>query len=130
MDILTIFQYAASIGAGIAAINQWIIKPLRKVYESAWIAQKEENEKFRKEIEELNKKFLAVEKSVKVCQEDGADMLGDRLMQAYEYFIQRGWATPAEKDRFIRMHQRYAARGHNHLIQSYEEDLLDLPNHP
>ena len=57
-------------------------------------------------------------------------LLWDRLQQAHSYFMERGWASAAEKERLIAMHKAYQDRGRNHLSASFESDLLKLPERP
>ena len=57
-------------------------------------------------------------------------LMGDRLAQAHSYWMHKGYCPPQDRRRLIDMHKVYAARGLNHLADSWEEDLLVLPNEP
>ncbi len=63
-------------------------------------------------------------------QEDIADILCDRLNQAYDYWMKKGWCPKADKQRLFDMHERYSALGRNHLAKHYRDDLTELPEHP
>ena len=71
-----------------------------------------------------------MKKNIGVLQEDVADVLGERLGQAYHHYMKIGWCTQQEKQYYIDMHARYSAHGHNHLAEKYEEDLIALPERP
>ena len=66
----------------------------------------------------------------KAQDNDISMILWDRLCQAHNYYMTRGWATSEEKERLITMHKAYQDRGRNHLSSSFEQDLLKLPEHP
>jgi len=59
--------------------------------------------------------------------EDLADLLWDRLEQEHEEAVRRGSCSSSQKRRLVVMHRRYAARGRNHLANTYEQDILALP---
>jgi len=69
-------------------------------------------------------------KPLRVIQDDTADLLCDRLTQAHDYHVRKGYCTQGDKSRLCAMHQRYRSLGRNHLVDSYEQDLLDLPDEP
>ena len=115
-DILKII---VGIGTALGAIYGWVVKPIRKMQDE----QNKINEQVTKELSEINSKLAMV-------QEDVADTLGDRLAQAYRHFMRQGWCSHEEKEFFVRLHQSYSSKGHNHLADTYEADLLRLPESP
>ena len=66
----------------------------------------------------------------KAQDNDISMILWDRLSQAHNFYTTRGWASAEEKERLIAMHKAYQDRGRNHLSDSFEQDLLKLPEHP
>lgn len=69
-------------------------------------------------------------KPLRIIQDDTADILCDRLTQAHDYHVRKGFCAHGDKSRLCAMHQRYRSLGRNHLVDSYEQDLLDLPDEP
>ena len=69
-------------------------------------------------------------KPLRVIQADTADLLCDRLTQAHDYHMRKGYCSQGDKSRLCAMHQRYRCLGRNHLVDSFEQDLLDLPEDP
>lgn len=141
MQIVEWAKWAAAIGGGIAAINQWIVKPMKKLWDKQTEKQMEQLASMRKsqekaekelrdEIDRVNSKIDILTKGLAGSQDDIADLLGERLYEMHCRFSERGWCSAADKHRYVEMHQRYSARGHNHLTEKYEEDLLNLPDHP
>ena len=104
-DFLTVLKdhlaLIITLVTSLIAIYNWIAKPLKKLLERD-----------------------------KAQDSDISMLLWDRLSQAHAYYINRGWATAEEKERLIAMHKAYQDRGRNHLSQSFESDLLKLPEHP
>lgn len=112
-------KWIVGLGGSIAAIYGWVIRPVKKL-------QADQNAI----TTALSKEIKEVREAVGTMQEDVADILGDRLAQAHRHFTRQGWCSGAEKQYFVDMHKRYAAKGHNHLSAKYEEELLELPEHP
>lgn len=57
-------------------------------------------------------------------------LMGDRLAQAHDHWMQKGYCPPLDKHRLVAMHAAYEKRGLNHLTKTYEQDLLTLPDKP
>ena len=155
-DLLSGFLKAAGIIiSAIAAFRKWVLKPvldlIKKNEESVTALQndyiKKRDEVFDK-VEELRleivkndqkseerhgklrDKFEDMRKEMSTVQDDVADVLGNELEIGHHKFMTQGWCSSAEKQHYVDMHKRYSERGHNHLAQHYEEDLLDLPEYP
>ncbi|MDD3336957.1 MAG: hypothetical protein PHI98_15860 [Eubacteriales bacterium] len=90
--------WLAAVGAALSAIWAWVGKPLRKL---------------TGRIEDI--------------REDTGALMGDRLSQAHDYWMRKGYCPAADKARLVDMHQRYSDMGRNHLARNYEQDLLELP---
>lgn len=117
--VIRVAGYITAIGGALGAIYKWVVEPLKK----AIAAQSNRFDKIDEKMDRLCE-------DIKQTNDDIADVLGDRLTQAHDDFMRLGWCTAADKKRFCDMHQRYKARGHNHLVEKYEEDLLGLPEMP
>ena len=98
----------ATVGAAIIVIWKWFAKPLGNV----------------------NEQLKAVNLRLDVIQQDTGDLLCDRLTQAHDYHTRKGYCPQGDKQRLCCMHQRYRSLGRNHLVDTYEQDLLDLPEEP
>lgn len=150
-----IIKLIGLVAGGIFAFRKWVMKPVMELIEkneqAVTTLQKDYDNKreevfnevtaLRDELKSIDQKsaerherlrgeFKAMRKELGTAQDDIADVLGNELEAAYQKFTRQGWCPPAEKHHFVSMHQRYSERGHNHLVQHYEEDLLDLPDDP
>lgn len=150
-----IIKLGTVVFGGIMAFRKWVMKPVIELIEKNEMAittlQKDYDKKreavfhevaaLRDDLvnidqksaerhERLRGEFKEIRKELGTAQEDIADVLGNELEAAYQKFTRQGWCPPAEKHHFVSMHQRYSERGHNHLVQHYEEDLLELPDGP
>lgn len=114
-----ILKLVVGIGTALGVIYGWIVKPIRRMQAE----QAETNKRVAAELTQIKTRLDSV-------QEDVADTLGDRLAQAYRHFMKQGWCSHEEKQFFVRVHQQYSSRGHNHLADTYESDLLRLPEEP
>lgn len=74
--------------------------------------------------------YKCIIKPLQVIQADTADLLCDRLTRAHDYHMRKGFCSQSDKSRLCSMHQRYRCLGRNHLVDTYEQDLLDLPDEP
>ena len=143
------------LGAVVLSFRKWVMKPLAAAIEEQKKATVElrtdyehKRDEVLKEVGVLNKRILENDKKSEerheklrgefksmrlemgTMQDDVADVLGNELENGHHKFMTQGWCSPAEKQHYVDLHKRYAARGHNHLAQRYEEDLLELPDHP
>lgn len=85
----------------------------------------------RKAFEDNVLKALAEIKSdVKSLTDDVAELQGDRLMQAHATFMQQGWCPASRKKMLCEWHDSYTAKGHNHLVETYINDIKNLPEKP
>lgn len=90
-------QVVTYVGA-ILAIYGWFYKPLKDV---------------RADVSDIKR--------------DTGDLLCDRLTQAHEYHMHRGYCPQGEKIRLCAMYTRYHALKRNTLIDTYVDDLVGLP---
>lgn len=110
---------AGAISAVVALITAIAIKPMLS-------ARKRRKERFKAE-HEFREEVL---KRLGVLNEDVAELQGDRLSQAHDYYINRGWCTSAKKAQLCEMYRSYMAKGRNHLSHYYEQEILALPDSP
>ena len=85
----------------------------------------------------LEKRVDEAEKNQKTQQQQSkAIMLGvqallrDRLIQAYRYYGQRGWADYNDKQNVLNIYTQYEALGPNGIMSSMHEKFLQLPDDP
>ena len=83
-------------------------------------AEKEEECKFRRDVL----------KKLDEITDDVADLQYERLSQAHDFYIERGWCPTSKKQQLCNMYQSYTAKGRNHLSAHYENDILELRDHP
>lgn len=62
--------------------------------------------------------------------DDVGDLQYERLSQAHDFYVSRGWCTTSKKDRLCVMYKSYTAKGRNHLSRFYEQEILALPDKP
>jgi hypothetical protein len=57
-------------------------------------------------------------------------VLRDRLLQAYEFYMARGYANYDEKSNVRNMYDQYEALGPNGIMEQKHEDFIRLPDRP
>ena len=62
--------------------------------------------------------------------DDIADLQYERLSQAHDFYMDRGWCPTSKKVQLCNMYKSYTGKGRNHLSVHYEKDLLELPDNP
>lgn len=154
-SILKFLELGAILVGAIVAFRKWIMKPVVDMIDEnrrSVIMLEEDYTQKRNEVlsaveslkdeickidqrseerhEKLRHQFKDMRDEMGTVQDDVADVLGNELEMGHQKFMAQGWCSPAEKKHFVDLHKRYAERGHNHLAQHYEEDLLELPDHP
>lgn len=76
----------------------------------------------------VSKQLAQIEAKVNRMEEGVATLQGDRLNQAFEYYVEDGNPCPmATKQSLAAMHKQYTSGGHNHLHDSYMERLERCP---
>lgn len=71
-----------------------------------------------------------IKDEVKALTDDVAEIQGDRLMQAHAFYMSRGWCSSERKKILCAWKQSYTAKGYNHLVDTYEDDINSLPENP
>lgn len=68
-----------------------------------------------------------VEEQNKATQLGVQALLRDRLLQAFEYYLARGWISAGERDNVDNMYKQYEALGENNVISDIYNDVRALP---
>lgn len=111
---------AASISAILALITMIIYKPVIKPYLDRRKKEREETAKFRKDVMEKLDGVI----------DDIADLQYERLSQAHDFYVGRGWCPTSKKHQLCQMYQSYTNKGRNHLSEHYEKEILALADKP
>ena len=101
---------------GLAATVNKIVKGVRKRREAA-----------DKRHTEILERIDALAKRV---DSEIGDLQYERLSQAHDYYMDRGWCPSSKKQQLCNMYKNYTAKGRNHLSAHYEAEILSLPDHP
>lgn len=154
-QISGLFKLVGLIFGGIVAFRKWVMKPVMELIEKnekAVTSLQKDYDSKREEVfhevaalrddlvnidrksaerhERLRGELKELRKELSIAQEDIADVFGNELENGHHKFTTQGWCSPGEKRHYVDMHKRYSDRGHNHLAEHYEKDLLALPDEP
>ena len=110
---------AGAISAVIALVTAVAIKP--------FLAARKRRREARRAESEFREQVLA---RLSVLNEDIAELQCDRLSQAHDFYLSRGWCTSSKKAQLCEMYRSYMAKGRNHLSHYYEQEILALPDSP
>ena len=113
-------KVAGALSAIIALISLLLYKPVIKPRLEKRRKEKEETEKFRKIVLEKLDGML----------DDIADLQYERLSQAHDFYMERGWCPTSKKMQLCNMYKSYTSKGRNHLSAHYEREILDLADKP
>ena len=87
--------------------------------------------KRRQEAERRHKEVLGeIAKLAQRVDSDIADLQYERLSQAHDFYMDRGWCPGSKKQQLCNMYRSYTAKGRNHLSAHYEAEILGLPDKP
>jgi hypothetical protein len=70
---------------------------------------------------------LATNKAIKLGVQA---VLRDRLLQAYEFYADRGFANYDEKSNVRNMYEQYEALGQNGIMEQKHDEFVRLPDRP
>ena len=112
-------RYAGYIMAisGCAAALLW--KPIKTAMQRR-ASEKEADKQFRRDV--LDK--------LDAITDDVADLQYERLSQAHDFYVDRGWCPTSKKQQLCNMYQSYTSKGRNHLSTHYEREILELRDNP
>ena len=112
-------EYAGYIMAIAGCITAILWKPIKN-WNDRRKAEKEEERKFRRDVLE----------KLDAITDDVADLQYERLSQAHDFYVGRGWCPTSKKQQLCNMYQSYTAKGRNHLSAHYETEILELNDNP
>ena len=110
---------AGAISAVIALLTLILFKPIRNAIKRR-SAEKEADRNFRKQVLD----------SLNEIKDDIGDLQYQSLAQAHDLYMSQRWCPASTKQQLVTMHESYEKKGRNHLSEHYEEEILDLPEHP
>lgn len=109
--------------AGAVATIIGLIITINKIVKAA-AKRKQEAEKRHKELlAEISKLAQRVDSEI-------GDLQYERLSQAHDFYMDRGWCPASKKQQLCNMYRSYTAKGRNHLSAHYEAEILGLPEKP
>ena len=110
---------AGSVSAILAMAAALLFKPLKRMR----AARKRE----RGEAAEFRRAVLV---KLDAINDDVADLQYERLSQAHDFYVGRGWCPTSKKNQLCQMYKSYTAKGRNHLSRYYEQEILALAEEP
>lgn len=122
MPLNTINEWGAvagSISAILALAAAIFIKPIMNAHKRR-VEDKKDAANFRR---------LVLEK-LEGIEDDIGDLQYERLSQAHDFYVGRGWCPASKKQQLCNMYHSYNSKGRNHLSAHYEAEILDLKDEP
>jgi hypothetical protein len=113
---------AGAIAGALATIIGLIIT-VNKILKAA-AKRSQEAEKRHKEV------MAEIANLAKRLDDDIGDLQYERLSQAHDFYMDRGWCPGSKKQQLCVMYKSYRAKGRNHLSEHYEAEILALPDKP
>ena len=110
---------AGSISAIIALTAALLFKPLKRMR----AARRQDHDA----AAEFRRPVLA---KLDAINDDVADLQYERLSQAHDFYVGRGWCPTSKKNQLCQMYKSYTAKGRNHLSKYYEQEILALAEEP
>jgi hypothetical protein len=80
-----------------------------------------------KRVKDSEDASARVEEQNKATQLGVQALLRDRLLQAFEFYLTRGWISAGERDNVDNMYKQYEALGENNVISDIYNDVRALP---
>ena len=112
-------KYAGHITVITGCVAAVVWKPIKNIHDRNKTEQ-EEKSKFRK----------AVMSKLDALTDDIADLQYERLSQAHDFYVDRGWCPSSKKQQLCNMYRSYTDKGRNHLSAHYEKEILGLRDYP
>lgn len=113
---------AGAVAGALAAIIGLVIT-ITKMYRAAVkrrLVADERHKEVMDKIDDLARRF----------DSDIGDLQYERLSQAHDFYLDRGWCPTSKKQQLCNMYRSYTAKGRNHLSARYEAEILGLPDKP
>ena len=83
-----------------------------------------------KRVKSSEEASARVEEQNKATQLGVQALLRDRLVQAFEFYLARGWIGTGERDNVENMYTQYEALGPNNVISDIYNQVRALPSIP
>ena len=80
-----------------------------------------------KRVKSSEESSARVEEQNKATQLGVQALLRDRLMQAFEFYLARGWINAGERDNVDNMYKQYESLGENNVISDIYDKVRALP---
>lgn len=80
-----------------------------------------------KRVKSSEEASARVEEQNKATQLGVQALLRDRLMQAFEFYLARGWINAGERDNVDNMYKQYESLGENNVISDIYDKVRALP---
>lgn len=110
---------AGSVSAILALAAALLFKPLKRMR----AARRQDHDA----AAEFRRTVLA---KLDAINDDVADLQYERLSQAHDFYVGRGWCPTSKKNQLCQMYKSYTAKGRNHLSKYYEQEILALAEEP
>jgi len=78
----------------------------------------------------IYKTLRRIENMLTGVMDDIADLQYERLAQAHDFYMDRGWCPASKKAQLCIIYKSYKSKGRNHLTAHYEENILSLAEEP
>jgi len=123
-------RIAGSVTAVLALISLIFFTPVKNRIHRRKKKREEEISERKKFQCEVTTSLDRINRSLDSLIDDVGDLQYERLSQAQDFYMSRGWCTGAKKEMLCKMHKSYRNKGRNHLSEHYEEEIMRLPDKP
>ena len=128
--IETYGKLAGYISAIIALLTLVLFKPIRGAVKRRKCRKADEARVIRDFQASVMGELRSIKDITQGTSNAVADLQCDRLNQAHDYWMAKGYCPTDTKAMLCKIYHNYHAEGHNHLSEQYEEDLINLPSKP
>ena len=125
-QILNAGDIAKAVSAIIALLTVLLWKPIRAIY----IQHKKDKEEEKAFRQMMATRLDSIESNIKTLVSDVGDMQYANLAECHDFYVGQGWCPSSTKEQLINMHKSYVAKGRNHLSAHYEQEIINLREHP
>lgn len=134
--VITAGKYAGAIMTIITVLTAVLWKPIfgklvkrrKDRLEAERKAQKDFQTTVLGKLEELGSSVADVRGELGNVRDDVAALQCDRLQQAHDHWMEKGYCPSDTKQVIVAMHEAYRGAGYNHLSKRFEQDILGLPH--
>ena len=123
-EILTMLGFGTFFGGICSFFLQRFIKSRDKVRD---LRAEEERIKAKNEQDAIRKKTEALEKQNVATQLGVQALLRDRLLQAFKFYINQGYADYDDRQNVLNMYTQYESLGPNKVMENLYHRFEELP---